>query len=173
MDQLALDQTLPRSTNFTSKSGPSALRATVFFFLFPPLGVYFLWRDKNLHELFAVLTALLGFFNIMTAGSLYFSYDKVVAFSQQVGYEVPLNLDKYALILLFFSVYQTLSCLVLVREAKKTGYLNTIRLLYLVGMLLIDYVVIPLLLGAVLVDFFKAYLNKYQETLNETTFETY
>ncbi len=173
MDQLALDQTLPRSTNLSSKSGPTALRATVFFFLFPPIGVYFLWKDKNLHVLFATLTALLGFFNIMTAGSLYFSYDKIVTFSQQVGYEVPLNWDKYALILFFFSIYQTLSCLVLMREAKRTGYLNTVRLLYLVGMLLIDYIVVPLLLGAVLVDFFKAYLNKYQETLNETIVETY
>lgn len=171
MDQLASDQTLPRTTN--PSKAPSAMRAAVFFFLFPPIGVYFLWKDKELHELFAVLTALLGFFNLLTASSLYFSYDKIVEFSSQVGYEVPANWDKLALILLFFSIYQTLSCLVLVREAKNTGYLTTTRLLYLLGMLFIDYIVIPLLMGVVIIDFFKAYVAKYQSQFDQTSFEPY
>ena len=171
MDQLAPDQTLPRTTS--PSKGPSALRAAVFFFLFPPVGVYFLWKDRELHELFAVLTALLGFFNVLTASSLYFSYDKIVEFSSQVGYVVPVNWDKLALMLLFFSIYQTLSCLVLVREAKNTGYLTPTRLFYLLGMLLIDYIVIPLLMGAVAVDFIKAYVAKYQSQFDQTSFESY
>jgi len=171
MDQLASDQTLPRTTS--PNKGFAALRAAVFFFLFPPIGIFFLWKNKELHELFAILTALLGFFNFLVVLILYSSYDKLVDFSDQVGYSIPTNLDKLFLILLFFLIYQILSCLVLVREAKKTGYLTKIRLLYLLGLIFIDYVVILWLVGKVAIELLKTYLAKYQNQLDQTSWESY
>ncbi len=167
MPEPTVDQVLNASSASTIRK-PSGLAATVAFFLFPPLGVYLFWKVKTFHQLFAILTAFLGLLNVLMAASFYFSYPQMVDLGRQLNYSVAPNVDKLALILLFFSLFQTVSCLVLAAEAKKMGYLNTVRLLYLVVMLLVDFIVIPLLLGAAVFDFFQGYLQQYQNQINSS-----
>ncbi len=124
---------------------PSALGPIVAFFLLPPLGVYLLWKEKSFHRIFAVLTVLLGFLNLISAVP--------VAFLGQGS-----NL---IFIIITISLLQVSGSFYFYRKAKKRGYLEETELTVLgLTVLLVDFVVIPLLFGFLFFQTIQPYLEQ-------------
>lgn len=144
---------------------PSALGPIIAFFLMPPWGIYLLWKEKNFHSLFALLSAIFGVLNLLTCWSMTtFVGSGLDAIFSQLQFKSN-SISTFPLFIgMFLSVVQIAASVYYWRKGKSRGQLLTFELITLtVFVLLIDIVVVPVLIGIVV---FNAATPVIQQNIN-------
>ncbi|HSX58515.1 MAG TPA: hypothetical protein VLE47_04600 [Candidatus Saccharimonadales bacterium] len=127
------------------KEKHSSLGAIIAFFLFAPLGVYLLWKEKTFHSTFAVLTLIVG---------LGYLISTVLSFWIGSHYLILATV-------LFLSCLQVGYSFYLYKKAKKRGFLEVVDLTVLATfVILVDFVIIPILLSWLVVALITPYFNQ-------------
>lgn len=142
---------------------PSSVAAIVAFWLFAPIGVYLLWKEKTFHHTFALLTLILGVFNFLGYFSILFflptlhNLSGAMISNDQINYGVTF-------LILTICLIQILTSFLLRKSAKKKDFLNKLELTTLAAfVLLVDFIIIPLIFGVVIGNII---LPFYQRTLD-------
>ncbi len=151
MAEPTVEEVLKLDDTKKAKSKPALWIPLLWFLVFPPVGIYMLWKEETFHFWLAIISILFGAFNLLSA-----------LLSLTAGHL------SIVLVVLFLSIIQIAVSIILLRKAKARGYLEVSELTTLVILIVVvDYIVVPFLFSWLIWEFAKPYfegtVNDYQQ----------